>query len=115
MYIKAQLRSLLSPWFKFFLTYDPKSTLSKVKCPVLAINGEKDLQVSPKENLSVIEEALVAGGNKNVTTKEIPGLNHLFQTAQTGSPDEYAKIEETISPVALKIISDWVLEQTRDK
>jgi pimeloyl-ACP methyl ester carboxylesterase len=115
VYIKAQLRSLLSPWFKFFLTYDPKSTLSKVKCPVLAINGEKDLQVSPKENLSVIEEALVAGGNKNVTTKEIPGLNHLFQTAQTGSPDEYAKIEETISPVALKIISDWILEQTRDK
>jgi len=115
VYIKAQLRSLLSPWFKFFLTYDPKSTLSKVKCPVLAINGEKDLQVPPKENLSVIEEALVAGGNKNVTTKEIPGLNHLFQTAQTGSPDEYAKIEETISPVALKIISDWILKQTRDK
>jgi len=115
VYINAQLQSLLSPWLKFFLTYDPKPTLSKVKCPVLTINGEKDLQVPPKENLSAIEEALVAGGNKNFTVKELPGLNHLFQTAQTGVPSEYAKIEETISPVALKIVGDWILEQTKIK
>jgi len=115
VFLKAQLQSLLSPWLKFFLTYDPKPTLSKVKCPVLAINGEKDLQVPPKENLSAIEEALKAGGNQNYTIKELPGLNHLFQTAQTGLPAEYAKIEETISPVALKIISDWILEQTETK
>ncbi|HZK11945.1 MAG TPA: alpha/beta fold hydrolase [Atribacterota bacterium] len=115
VYLKAQLQSLLSPWLKFFLTYDPKPTLSKVKCPVLALNGEKDLQVPPKENLSAIEDALKIGGNQNYTIKELPGLNHLFQTAQTGVPSEYAKIEETISPVALKIIGDWILEQTRDK
>ena len=115
VFLKVQLQSLLSPWFKFFLTYDPKPTLSKVKCPVLAINGEKDLQVPPKENLSAIKDALVAGGNKNFTIKELPGLNHLFQTAQIGVPAEYAKIEETISPEVLKIISDWILEQTRDK
>ena len=115
VFLKAQLQSLLSPWLKFFLTYDPKPTLSKVKCPVLAINGEKDLQVPPKENLSAIEEALVAGGNKNFIVKELPGLNHLFQTAQTGVPSEYAKIEETISPIALKIITDWILEHTIDK
>ena len=115
VFLKVQLQSLLSPWFKFFLTYDPKPTLSKVKCPVLAINGEKDLQVPSKENLSAIEEALVAGGNKNFTIKELSGLNHLFQTAQIGVPAEYAKIEETISPIALKIIGDWILEQTRDK
>jgi pimeloyl-ACP methyl ester carboxylesterase len=114
-YLKAQLQNLLSPWFKFFLTYDPKPTLMKVKCPVLAINGEKDLQVPPKENLIAIEEALKAGGNKNFTIKELPGLNHLFQTAQTGLSSEYPKIEETISPVALKVISDWILEQIRDK
>jgi pimeloyl-ACP methyl ester carboxylesterase len=114
-YLEAQLQNLLSPWLKFFLTYDPKPTLSKLKCPVLAINGEKDLQVPPKENLSAIEEALVAGGNKNFIVKELPGLNHLFQTAQTGVPSEYAKIEETISPVALKIITDWILEHTIDK
>jgi len=115
VYLKAQLQSLLSPWLKFFLTYDPKPTLSKVRCPVLAIIGEKDLQVPPKENLNEIEAALVTGGNENFTVKELPGLNHLFQTAQTGAPSEYAKIEETISPVALKIIGDWILEQTRDK
>jgi len=114
-YLKAQLQSLLSPWFRFFLTYDPQPTLSKVNCPVLAINGEKDLQVPPKENLSAIKEALQTGVNENFTIKELPGLNHLFQTAQTGVPAEYAKIEETISPEVLKIISDWILEQTRDK
>jgi len=110
---ESQLPFLLSPWFKNFLTYDPKPTLMKVKCPVLAINGEKDLQVPPKENLSAIEEALKAGGNKDYTIKELPGLNHLFQTAQTGSPAEYAKIEETISPTALKTISDWILEHVK--
>ena len=115
VYLEAQVQSLLSPWIKFFLTYDPKPTLSKVRCPVLAINGEKDLQVPPQENLSAIEAALVAGGNKNFTVKELPGLNHLFQTSQTGLPAEYAKIEETISPEVLKIIGDWILEQTRDK
>jgi len=115
IYLKVQLQSLLSPWFRFFLTYDPQPTLSKVKCPVLAINGEKDLQVPPKENLSAIKEALQTGGNENFTIKELPGLNHLFQTAQTGAPAEYAKIEETISPVALKIISDWILQQAKDK
>ena len=115
VFLKAQLQSLLSPWFKFFLTYNPKPTLNKVKCPVMAINGEKDLQVPPKENLSAIEDALKTGGNQNYTIKELPGLNHLFQTAQTGVPSEYAKIEETISPVTLKIIGDWILEQTRDK
>lgn len=114
-YLKAQLQSLLSPWFRFFLTYDPQPTLSKVKCPVLAINGEKDLQVPPKENLSAIEEALKTGGNQDYTIIEIPNLNHLFQTAQTGAPAEYAKIEETISPDALKIIGDWILEQIREE
>jgi len=114
-FLNTQLQSLLSPWSRFFLTYDPKPILSKVKCPVFAINGEKDLQVSPKENLSAIEEALKEGGNQNYTIKELPGLNHLFQTAQTGLPSEYARIEETISPVALKIISDWILEQIRNE
>ncbi|MEA2022433.1 MAG: alpha/beta hydrolase [Candidatus Caldatribacteriota bacterium] len=115
VFLNAQLQNLLSPWLKFFLTYDPKPTLSNVKCPVLAINGEKDLQVPPKENLQSIEEALITGGNEDYTLKELPNLNHLFQTAQTGVPSEYVKIEETISPVALKIIGDWVLEQCENK
>ena len=109
LYINAQSQSMLSPWFRYFLTYDPKPALSKVKCPVLAINGEKDLQVPPVENLKAIEEALLNGGNRDFMVRELPGLNHLFQTAQTGSPEEYALIEETIAPIALKLMSDWIL------
>jgi len=113
--LDMSIKQLLSPWLRFFLTYDPKPALMKVKCPVLAINGEKDLQVPPKENLSAIEEALKAGGNKDYTVKELPGLNHLFQTTTTGSPMEYSKIEETMSPAALTIIGDWIVEHTRGK
>ncbi|MDY9925463.1 alpha/beta hydrolase family protein [Methanosarcina sp.] len=110
--LEAQIQTLLSPWMRHFLTYDPKPTLMKVRCPVLAMNGEKDLQVPPDENLQAIEEALKAGGNKDYITIELPGLNHLFQTAQTGSPSEYAKIEETISPAALELIAGWISERT---
>lgn len=110
--VNAQVQTLISPWMRFFLTYDPVPTLMKVKCPVLAINGEKDLQVPPEENLQAIEEALKAGGNKDYTVKELPGLNHLFQTAETGSSSEYAKINETISPVALELIGNWVSDHT---
>jgi pimeloyl-ACP methyl ester carboxylesterase len=107
--VEVSVQQVLSPWFRYFMTYDPRPTLEKVKCPVLAINGEKDLQVPPKQNLSAIEKYLKKAGNKDFTVKELPGLNHLFQTATTGSPDEYVKIEETISPSALSTISDWIL------
>jgi fermentation-respiration switch protein FrsA (DUF1100 family) len=113
--LEAQLQSLTSPWMRFFLKYDPKPTLTEVKCPVLAINGEKDLQVPPEENLRIIEDALKEGGNEDYMVKELPGLNHLFQKAQTGSPSEYAKIEETISPDALKLIGDWISEHTSEE
>ena len=109
----AQTKSLLSPWFKFFLSYEPTESLSKIKIPVLAINGEHDLQVPPKENLAAIESALKKAGNKNYKVMEIPKLNHLFQTSQTGSPTEYSKIEETIAPIALSTISDWILMVTK--
>jgi fermentation-respiration switch protein FrsA (DUF1100 family) len=103
--IEIQLKMLFSRWYRFFLSYDPKPTLMKVKCPVLAINGELDLQVPPKENLSAIELALKAGGNTSYTIRELPKHNHLFQRAQTGAISEYAKIEETVSPIALESIS----------
>ncbi|WP_457654050.1 alpha/beta hydrolase family protein [Rhodocaloribacter sp.] len=110
--IEAQIRQVLSPWFRFFLTYDPAPALRKVRCPVLAINGEKDLQVPSKENLSAIEEALKAGGNTRYEVVEMPGLNHLFQPAETGAISEYAKIEVTIAPEALERITRWILAQT---
>ncbi len=107
------VKTLLSPWFRYFLRYDPKQILEKVGVPVLALNGEKDLQVPPKEDLKGIEEALKAGGNKNFKTVELPGLNHLFQHAKTGLPSEYGNIEETFAPEALKIIGDWIKETTK--
>jgi len=82
---------------------------------VLALWGEKDLQVPPKQNLPPVEGALRLGGNQHYVVKELPGLNHFFQTAKTGSPSEYARIEETMSPVALKTVGDWIVEQTRAK
>jgi len=111
--VEVQLQMLLSRWFRFFIAYDPKPTLMKVTCPVLAINGELDLQIPPKENLTAIAEALKAGGNTNYMIQELPKHNHLFQRAQTGAISEYAKIEETISPVALETIAKWILTQTR--
>ena len=111
--IDAQIKMVLSPWFRDFLTYDPKTALTKVKCPILVLNGEKDLQVPPKENLASIEQALIEGGNINYKIIELPRLNHLFQTAKTGSISEYAQIEETISPKALEAIGDWLVEQIK--
>ncbi len=113
IFIENQLKVMMSPWFRFFVKYDPYPTLEQVKCPVLAINGEKDLQVPPKENLTAIENALKEGGNKNYKIVEMPGLNHLFQTSKTGSPMEYSKIEETFSEDAMKVIKDWIVAVTK--
>ena len=109
--IGMEIRQFTSVWFRYFLTYDPATALRKVTCPVLVINGSLDKQVLPDQNLPAIRKALGEAGNKHFEMDELPGLNHLFQTAKTGSPAEYAQIEETISPVALEKISGWVLEQ----
>jgi uncharacterized protein len=110
--IQSQARLMISPWFRFFLDYDPVPTLKKTLCPVLALNGEKDLQIAPKDNLAQIRKALEDGGNKDFQATELPGLNHLFQHAPTGTPMEYGGIEETMAPEALSSISDWVLKHT---
>jgi len=104
----AQIEALTSPWFRYFLSYDPAVDLRRVRCPVLALSGEKDLQVLPTMNLPAIRQALEAGGNQHFEIDELPGLNHLFQTARTGAPNEYAEIEETMSPVVLNKIADWI-------
>jgi pimeloyl-ACP methyl ester carboxylesterase len=108
-------RQLFSPWMRFFIAYDPRPTLMRVKCPVLAINGSKDFQVPPKENLAAITDALKAGNNHDATVKELPGLNHMFQTANTGAMIEYAAIEETIAPAALDEMSRWIVAHTLAK
>lgn len=109
--IAAQIKAATSPWFRFFITYDPATALRKLTVPVLVLNGSLDLQVPPAQNLPAIRKALEEAGNKHFEVDELPGLNHLFQTAKTGSPSEYAEIEETMSPVALDKIATWILKQ----
>lgn len=110
---KKMINQLTNPWMQYFIKLDPATALAKVKCPVLAVNGEKDLQVPPKENLSAIDKALKKGGNKNITIHTFPSLNHLFQECTTGSPTEYADIEQTFSPTALEYITKWIVNQTK--
>ncbi|MBK8055574.1 MAG: alpha/beta hydrolase [Saprospiraceae bacterium] len=112
-FVNMQVKQLTSPWMRFFITYDPRPTLRKVKCPVLAINGEKDLQVPYKENLSAIRAALKKGKNKSFVIKELARLNHLFQECTTGAPSEYAVIEQTFSPIALRKMLHWMLLQVK--
>ncbi len=97
------------PWFRYFISAEPSTYWKKVKCPVLALNGEKDLQVSAAVNLPAIEKAVRSSGNNNIKVVALPELNHLFQHCTTGLPSEYNKIDETFSPGALKIISEWIL------
>jgi uncharacterized protein len=107
-----QLNASLSPvsynWFRYFISTDPAVYWKKVKCPVLALNGEKDMQVAADANLPAIEKAVKSGGNNAVKTIKLPELNHLFQHCKTGLPSEYGEIEETISPEVLKLMSDWI-------
>jgi hypothetical protein len=112
-FIQMWVGQLTSPWMQYFIKYNPVATLGAVRCPVLALNGEKDLQVPPKENLEAIKRAVALGGNKNVTIKEFPGLNHLFQECSTGLPAEYSTIEQTFSPIAMNEISMWIKKQLK--
>ncbi|MFG0315892.1 MAG: alpha/beta hydrolase family protein [Planctomycetota bacterium JB042] len=109
--IAQQVQQLSSPWMRFFLTYDPRPTLASVRCPVLAVNGEKDLQVPSRLNLDAIGAALREGGSDDVTLLELPSLNHLFQTCETGAFSEYDAIEETFAETALDRIADWIVER----
>jgi fermentation-respiration switch protein FrsA (DUF1100 family) len=108
-----QTAQVATPWFRYFLSHDPAPTLERVKQPVLAISGGNDLQVPPEANMKAIEAALRKGGNSNFEIVVMEGLNHLFQESETGSPSEYAQIEQTWSPQALSRIGDWILKVTR--
>jgi pimeloyl-ACP methyl ester carboxylesterase len=109
-FIHPLMQQVSSPWIRYFLRYDPAAAFGKVKCPVLALNGEKDLQVSSGVNLEAIRKAVKNG---KLTAEELPGLNHLFQECSTGLMTEYSTIEQTFSPAALDIILNWIKNQTR--
>ncbi len=110
-FITGQVASVNTPWMRFFLDYDPGPTLERVTAPVLALNGSLDLQVPSDQNLPVIERALEVAGNQDVTIEERAGLNQFFQSATTGSPNEYASINQTIDPSVLGVITAWILER----
>ncbi len=112
--VRSAQQALFTPWFRRFVAYDPAPTLRRVRQPVLAITGSTDLQVPAEENLAAIREALAAGGNRDVTTVLAPNLNHLFQHATTGLPQEYGQIEETMAPEVLDRIASWVRARTAE-
>lgn len=111
--LDASLPALLTPWMRYFLAFDPQPVLRRVTVPVLAMNGTLDLQVPATQNLPAIDAALRAAGNRDYRTVALPGLNHLFQTATTGSPAEYERIEETVAPAALDLMTTWILAHAR--
>ena len=105
--VELELSQAVSPWMRYFVNYDPRPALSRVRCPVLALNGTLDLQVWHEQNLPEIEKALRAGGG-DATVKRYEGLNHLFQPAKTGSVMEYATIETTFDEGVLRDIAQWI-------
>ncbi len=106
--IANQKPQLKGEWMQYFLSYDPRPALRKIKCPVLAIVGSKDLQVLADLNMPEIEKALREGGNSDFKVITFDGLNHLFQTAKTGSMSEYVSISETFNEKPMKTIADWI-------
>jgi uncharacterized protein len=109
--IGQQMNQLRTPWYKYFLSYDPGSTWMLIRCPTLAIWGERDIQVIPELNRNAIANLIKRNISIDATLLTLPGLNHLLQTSRTGLPDEYDQIDEAISPEALKTISDWATAQ----
>ncbi len=109
--VSRTISQMNSPWFRFFMHYDPRPALEETQVPVLALFGGKDLQVPPAQSAEEVEAALLRGGNQDVTVRIMPGLNHLFQETATGSPSEYQTIEQTISPDALDVVRLWILER----
>jgi pimeloyl-ACP methyl ester carboxylesterase len=108
--VQQQISPLLTPWYRYFIRYRPEVNLEKITCPVLVLNGEKDLQVPPQANVEGIKKALIKAKNKSVTTKIYPNLNHLFQECKTGNVEEYGTIEQTFSPLVLQDIKDWIVK-----
>jgi len=111
--LKDEVNGIATPWLRYFISYNPKENLQKVKSPVLVLNGEKDIQVPAKSNTAGISEALKSGGNNKVTLQIFPNHNHLFQHCTTCKVEEYSLLDETFSPEVLKTMSDWIQKQVK--
>ncbi len=110
-WLDAQVAQFNSPWMRYFIAHDPAPVLEAVRVPVLALNGTLDAQVDAAINLAAIGAALTRGGNPDHSEEALEGLNHLFQEAGSGTPTEYATIEQTMSPRAMDRVADWILER----
>lgn len=110
---QRRLHHLETPWLRFFLGYNPAPTLEQIKCPVLALEGEKDINVVASQNVSAMKTAFARGHNHDATVRALPGLNYLLQTAKTGFAGEYESIQETMSPAVLNIIGVWIADHTK--
>lgn len=113
LFINNQLKTSLKPWLRYFLQYNPADEIEKLQIPVLSLNGSKDTQVNAKINQEGIRKALIKGGSKDYKIVELKNLNHFFQECETGKMDEYRKINQTFSPVALKEISNWISKRIK--
>ncbi|WP_296311756.1 alpha/beta hydrolase, partial [Winogradskyella sp. UBA3174] len=113
IFIKKETEGVLKPWNTYFLNYNPADEFEKLSIPVLSLNGSKDIQVNATVNQDAIQNALIKANNKNYKIVELENLNHLFQECTTGKMNEYKTIEQTLSPIALKEISKWILEIIR--
>ena len=109
-FIKNETETVLKPWNTYFFNYNPANEFEKLSVPVLCLNGSKDTQVNANVNQNAIRNALIKGANKNFKIVELENLNHLFQECSTGDINEYKDLEQTMSPIALKEISDWIIK-----
>ncbi|MBQ6253156.1 MAG: alpha/beta hydrolase [Bacteroidales bacterium] len=113
-FVRTQVKAQNNPWLNYFIDYDPVQDIRQVRCPVLVLNGEKDTQVEAEVNVKSISGNLPKNrsgrrfADKRSVVKVYPSLNHLFQNCETGQSDEYARIEETISPEVLSDIAGWI-------
>jgi len=106
---EQRLGIMLTPWFRYLLAYDPGPALESLTISVLALFGEKDLQVPPSQSVPVLRR--LTASNPNVTVHVFDDLNHLFQHAESGLIGEYARIEETFAPEALELMGAWLVER----
>ncbi len=110
--VDSQIKGSQSPWMRYFIDHDPAPELEKLRVPILALFGEKDLQVPAESNRAAVEAALKKGGDKDVTVKVLPRTNHLFLQSDTGSPAEYATMKKEFVPGFLDILTEWIQQHS---
>ncbi len=103
----------MTPWYRQLADSDPQAFLRKIQCPILAMNGDKDMEEVYPDGMDGIEKALKESGRRDFTLKLFPGMNHMFEKCKTGTPLDYPEIRETVAPEVLDNMTDWILKHTR--